>query len=403
MVLDVCRRILQDPQAAEDVFQATFLVLAKRANGIQRAAALPGFLHGVAFRLAVRARRRKSREFPSEICDVAIEAPESLAWKEALGILDHEVEQLSERLRTPLVLCHLQGRTQGEAARQLGWSLNTLRRRLTQARRLLEARLRGRGVTLPAAWAGLLASGTVVAPSQLQAATLAAASAPGFGSWTAGVSAASALRKGIGFFFSTSGKSLGSLVAIAFLGAVACCGYWVLNEDRAPAASLPAPMPAALGTIDGDPAVDPLTAHGTVRLGTAKYRLGGKIESMAVSTDGKLAVAAAGWASFVPARVFDLTDGRCLHVLPYEFGRGIEAVGLSPDGKTLAAKDDRFLYFRNAATGKELRKFKYLGDTGGSRAMTDWLTFTPDGKHLAATLMGDAVQLIEVETGKVIR
>ena len=78
-------------------------------------------------------------------------------------------------------------------------------------------------------------------------------------------------------------------------------------------------------------------------------------------------------------------------------------MGLSPDGKTLATRDDKFLCFRDAATGKELRKLKYLSDAGGGRSPTEWLTFTPDGKQVAVTLMGHAVHLIDVATGKVIR
>jgi WD40 repeat protein len=129
-----------------------------------------------------------------------------------------------------------------------------------------------------------------------------------------------------------------------------------------------------------------------------------------VSADGKLAATASGWGvyhnppeAFSPARVFDLTDGRCLYALPNARGSFTEAVGLSPDGKTLAVKDDKFLSFHDAATGKEIRKIKYLPDSGGGRSPTDWLTFTPDGKQIAATLMGGAVQLIEVETGEIKR
>src|SRR5438128_919872 len=170
MVLNVCRRILHDAHAAEDVFQATFLVLADRAAAIRRRASLAGFLHGVAYRLAVRARRRPMQSLPAAACDKAASPPEGLAWKEMLGILDQELGQLSDRYRAPLVLCYLEGRTQDEAARQLGWSLNTLRRRLTQGRQLLEARLRGRGVTLPAALAGVLAAGAVAVPGPLRAA-----------------------------------------------------------------------------------------------------------------------------------------------------------------------------------------------------------------------------------------
>src|SRR5262249_52327343 len=87
----------------------------------------------------------------------------------------------------------------------------------------------------------------------------------------------------------------------------------------------------------------------------------------------------------------------------HERGREIEAVGLSPDGKTLAARDDAFLYFWDAASGKELRKLDYTSAGGGGRSPTDWITFTPDGKQVAVTLMEHAVQLIAVDTCKVVR
>src|SRR5947208_7891325 len=87
MVLNVCRRILHDAHAAEDVFQATFLVLAERAGAIRQPASLAGFLHGVAYRLAVRARRRKLRSLPAAVCDTAAAPPDGLAWREMLDIL----------------------------------------------------------------------------------------------------------------------------------------------------------------------------------------------------------------------------------------------------------------------------------------------------------------------------
>ncbi len=361
MVLNVCRRILHDAHAAEDAFQATFLVLADRAAAIQHRASLAGFLHRVAYRQALRARRRRMQDLPAALCDRSAEPAQVIAWKEMLGILDHELGQLSDRYRAPLVLCHLQGRTQDEAARQLGWSLNTLRRRLARARRLLEARLRGRGVTLPAALAGLLAASAVAVPDRLRAATLAAAGARAVGT------------------------KLGTLLAVVALGAAVCLGL----TSTPPVKQVPAPHP--------------FPAQGTVRLGTARYRHGSRIESFAVSADGKRAAVASGWGSFAPARVFDLTDGRCLCSLPHERGRYIEAVGLSPDGKVLVTKHDKDLCFRDAATGKELRRIPYVPESGGGRSITDWLTFSPDGKQLAVTLLGSAVCLIDVETGKVTR
>jgi RNA polymerase sigma factor (sigma-70 family) len=441
MVLNVCRRILHDSHAAEDVFQATFLVLADRAGAILRRAALAGFLHGVAYRLAVRARRRRMQDLPAAVCDNAVPdkamgPPEGLAWKEMLGILDQELDQLSDRYRTPLVLCYLEGRTQDEAARQLGWSVSTLRRRLAQGRRLLEGRLRGRGVTLPAALAGVLAAGAVALPARLQAATLAAAGARVALSSTAGASVLTSVRNGITLLLSTSRNKVVALVALVALGAAACLAYcWTPHADQAQAALAggqvgfvvppsggAGPQPPEGGTtnaetegaVQDDPNADPLPPQGAVRIGTPRYRHGTRIEMMAVSADGKRAVTASGNSPynsalagrFSPARMFDLTDGRCLYSLPNERGAYAEhpeAVDLSPDGKTLATRDDKFLYFWDAATGKELRKVKYLPASGGGRSPTEWLTFTPDGKQVAVTMMGTAVHLIEVETGALKR
>jgi RNA polymerase sigma factor (sigma-70 family) len=395
MVLNVCRRILHDAHAAEDVFQATFLVLAGRAGAIRRRASLAGFLHGVAYRLAVRARRRRGMQsLPAAVCDKAVAPPEGLAWQEMLGILDHELGQLSDRFRAPLVLCYLEGRTQDEAARQLGWGLNTLRRRLAQGRRLLEARLRGRGVTLSAALAGLLAAASVTVPGPLRAATLTAAGARVAGRLPAGAALSSA-GNALPRFLSPAGKKLGALVVATALASAALFSYSSAPpaEQRGEKSERP---PSSLTASS-----DPLPARGTARLGTARYRYGTQIESMSVSADGRLAVASSGHAWFSgldsPARVFDLTDGRLLYSLPPT----AEAVGLSPDGKTLAIKDAAFLTFRDAATGKELRKLNY--NAGGGRSGAEWLTFSPNGKQVAVILMGDAVQLIDVETCKVIR
>jgi RNA polymerase sigma factor (sigma-70 family) len=397
MVYNLCRRILRDAHAAEDVFQATFLVLADRASAIRRRASLAGFLHGVAYRLAVRARGRQKRLLPDAVRDGAVGPPDELAWKEMLGILDHELGRLSDPHRAPLVLCYLEGRTQDEAARQLGWSVNTLRRRLAKGRRLLEVRLRGRGVTLSSALAGLLAARAVAVPGPVRAATIAAA-----GARAGGVTALATAGKGIGLILSASGKKVLALVAVAVVGVAVCFGYLSTSAEPAPATSEPPPKARAVGAGRGDPTADPLPARGAVRIGTARYRPGSRIESMAVSDDGKLAVVAGEWHSHTPARVFDLTDGLCLHTIPVENKREVEAVGVSPDGKMLAVKDDGQIIFRDAVTGKVLRKMPISGDGGGSRSVTDWLTFTPDGKQIAAVLMGEAIRLIDVESAKVV-
>src|SRR5262245_46483937 len=153
MVLGVCRRLLGDAHRAEDAFQATFLVLARRARSVRRRDSLACWLFGVASRLSRQARRAEAARLRREAR--AARRPEAgeadTARQELLALLDEELGRLPERHREPLVLCYLGGRTQDEAAGQLGWSISTLKRRLEAGRRLLRSRLTARGATLGAA------------------------------------------------------------------------------------------------------------------------------------------------------------------------------------------------------------------------------------------------------------
>ncbi len=154
MVLSVCRRILQHAQDAEDAFQATFLVLARKAGTIRKQTSLGSWLHGVAYHsaecLRAKTRRRAAHERRLDAPPPG-EAMDDITWRELRAVLDEELRSLPEKYRAPLVLCYLEGRTQDEAARQLGWSKNTFRRRLESARNALGRRLTRRGITLSAA------------------------------------------------------------------------------------------------------------------------------------------------------------------------------------------------------------------------------------------------------------
>jgi RNA polymerase sigma factor (sigma-70 family) len=153
MVLSVCRRVLQHTQDAEDAFQATFLVLARKASSIRKQASLGSWLHGVAYhsaeRLRAKARRRAAHERRLNAPSPG-DAMDDITWRELRSVLDEELRRLPEKYRAPLVLCYLEGRTQDEAAQQLGWSKTTFRRRLDSGRAALGRRLARRGVTLPA-------------------------------------------------------------------------------------------------------------------------------------------------------------------------------------------------------------------------------------------------------------
>src|SRR5262249_32548347 len=147
-------------------WQATFLILARKAASIRKQSSLAAWLHGVAVRVAARIRERTDRSAHSELPDVAqSEAADDLTWREVQRMLDEELQRLPDRFRRPLVLCYLEGKTRDEAAGELGWSLTTLRGRLDTAREQLLKRLSRRGVTLPAALLAALLTQTAGASS----------------------------------------------------------------------------------------------------------------------------------------------------------------------------------------------------------------------------------------------
>jgi RNA polymerase sigma factor (sigma-70 family) len=154
MVLGVCRRLLANAADAEDAFQATFLVLAARAASVRARGSLGSWLHGVARRAALSARkgelRRRARERRSHDM-TRRDPPDGPTWNELRLVLDDEVSRLPEKYRAPVVLCYLEGKTNEQAARELGCPKSSVGWRLGRARALLRGRLARRGVSLPAA------------------------------------------------------------------------------------------------------------------------------------------------------------------------------------------------------------------------------------------------------------
>ena len=155
MVLGVCRRLLHDSQDADDAFQATFLVLVRKAGTLAQPQGLGNWLYGVAYRTAVKARaqaaKRRARQRP--LADLpAPPAREELLWSELRAALDEEIHRLPDRYRAAFVLCCLEGKTNEEAAQSLGCPRGTVLSRLARARQRLRRRLVKRGIA-PAATA----------------------------------------------------------------------------------------------------------------------------------------------------------------------------------------------------------------------------------------------------------
>ena len=150
MVLATCRAVLKHEHDVEDAFQATFLVLARKARSVRGGDALGGWLHRVAYRASVQAsveaRRRRRREAEASAMTPLHSAPTDLATDVA-AIVHEEVDRLPEKHRLPVVLCDLEGLTYEQAAGRLRWTVPTLRCRLAKARQQLDGRLDRRGIT----------------------------------------------------------------------------------------------------------------------------------------------------------------------------------------------------------------------------------------------------------------
>lgn len=158
MVLGVCQRLLGNPHDAEDAFQATFLILARKATSVTPAELVGNWLYGVAYRTALEARSRRTRHYAREkqVMDVPHPTVETETdSREVLCLLDQELARLPEKYRVTIVLCDLEGRSRKEVAEQTSVPEGTVSSRLTTARRLLAERLSRHGLKLSA---GVLAT-----------------------------------------------------------------------------------------------------------------------------------------------------------------------------------------------------------------------------------------------------
>jgi RNA polymerase sigma factor (sigma-70 family) len=356
MVLGVCRRLLRHGQDAEDVFQATFLLLAQKAGSIRKQESVGSWLHGVARRLALRARVRQARfrtcvprEDPGRQPDPALEA----AWRELRGVLDEEFRRLPPKYCDALVLCYLEGRTHEEAARELGQPLGTVKSLLARGRELLRRRLARRGLTLSAAgFAAVVVteSAPAAVPPALAASVLSAA----IGTAAAGAVPAevAALLQGGARTMSMT-RLLWVPAALFFgclLGVGACLLAYQALAARAPTDDPIYPQAAEPPPADPGSFADPLPPGGRLRLGDTRLRHKESVTAVAFAPDGKLLATGGGDQCI---RLWDPAAGRQLRMLPAKEGQ-IGAIAFSGDGKVLTATVGETVRRWEVGTGKEL-------------------------------------------------
>jgi RNA polymerase sigma factor (sigma-70 family) len=455
MVFGVCRRVLHNIHEAEDAAQATFLVLARKAATIRHRQTLAAWLHQTAHHLALKCRRaeirRRERETRNATAVRTSPQPDpldELSARELLVILDEELRRLPERYRLPLILCHLEGRTHEEAARQLGWTAGSVKGRLRRGRAKLQRRLVKRGLTLSAVSVALMAvEGLPPAagmPAGFLAATLRAAASDGEVSAKVIVLA----KEGIRNMAATKAKSMAALLLVVgvTIGGAGSIAHQMLAAGQSDAKQVveqaKAPSPAKEKTpVRTDRYGDPLPPGAIARLGTMRLRPGDKVfclpggktflslapedekmvvcvwrmttgellrrfevptphASVALSADGKILATSHYDALRMVSRIqlWDVASGRMAAEVA-GVGSLVHALAFAPDGKTLAtAGGDQVLRLWEWRTATELRRCQGTAD--------HWrdLVFSADGKVLAsASFTRQSVQLWEAATGRALR
>jgi RNA polymerase sigma factor (sigma-70 family) len=408
MVLGVCQRTLRHQQDAEDVFQATFLVLARQAGTIRTREALGGWLYRVAYRLALRARteimRRQRHERQSKPLMAAANPPAEATWRELPGVVDEELSRLPAASRAVLVLCCLEGKTQKEAARQLGWPPGSMSWRLGRARDLLRKRLARRGWTVPAGLIGpaFVEEATAAVPAELASQTVQAAVAFAGGTVPTGGAAAAALAKAFlrGLFLvhlKLVAVAMALVVGLTVAGVgiavwTDCPPETAKNQGPKPAASsVRPPGPLADQQIRTDLFGDPLPAGVLTRVGSGRMRDGWLTSAVVFSPDGK----SLATCSHHAVCIWDVTTGKHKQRVQLSQGQQFEApLAFSADSTslTLLRRGEATTFGRiiDVASGAPRQELKLGGIPEVAAA-----ALSPDGSAIAMARADATVRLYD--------
>jgi RNA polymerase sigma factor (sigma-70 family) len=337
MVLGVCRRVLRDHHDAEDAFQATFLLLARKARSLRQPEQLGPWLYGVAYRTAVKARanavRRRARERP--VADLpSLSTTDDPVWCDLRPVLDDAIQWLPQKYRVPFVLCYLEGMTNAEAACHLGCPQGTIATRLARARERLRIRLTRQGVTLSASSFALLlareASAETLALTLCQTTVRAATAFATSKVVAAGFISANvvALTEGVwkGMLMTKLRMVCGALAAVMVAGAGAGVLTYGASDQQPVPRRETVPVPAT--GVQQEPAEKPATYRTTNFVVEAPMRRIAQIIGDAAEHQRKVqAISWLGkelpaWSERCPVRV-KLTLGRGAGATTFMFDKGV--------------------------------------------------------------------------------
>ncbi len=371
MVLAACRRVLGHTEDAEDAFQAAFLVLSRKAASVRRGTAVPAWLHRVAVRIARRAagKRKPTTSLLAE--PVAPASPDAAERDELRGLLDAEIDRLSDPLRRAFVLCYLEGLSNAEAARLLGCPVGTVESRLTAARRRLRDRLARGRVAVQAGVLALLACHPGLAAGAVATVTRAGVTAAARGlSAATGIVREPAVRLAEGVLAVTKTRYWVAVVlGVSLVGLAAGVGW----------ASLPGDVPARPEPVAEAPEETPQPTPGGETAKPGEWPLATQVRGCSglltgVSPDGKSII---------------LLENKGVYWLPVagksarssvQSENPISAVAVSPDGKYVAtAEGANGVKLRDAATGNVVEALWPAGELPATQ-----VAFSPDSTKLIA-------------------
>jgi RNA polymerase sigma factor (sigma-70 family) len=397
MVLGVCKRVIGNHQDAEDAFQATFLVLARKASSVVPREAVGNWLYGVAYRTARRAKavasRRWAREKQVRTMPQRTAVPVD-ALQELEPILDEELSRLPDHYRLPVVLCDLEGRSRKEVAQRLKLPEGTLSSRLATARKMLARRLTRRGVTLSGGvLAMVLAEKTVLAsvPLPLVSSTVTAAVKIAAGQAAAAVASAPVVALTEGALRTMLLNKL-KVVSVILAAAAILAGITAMSQHAVHA--------GGQGRADAQarPSVPATAAQGGAPRATKAeptiVKTDGAVDALAWSPSGKLlATQVRAWEGEGQKTEFtghavqlrDAQTGKVLKTLFESDRQAVSSIVLTPDGKSVAAAVHRIDGKRQAdivqlwdvVTGKETLALQ------GAKAGLQTIACSSDGKLLA--------------------